>query len=97
MSDGKTQTIRFGRVVAPCSYCWIDDVNAECPEHGWEAVLRADNARLRALVKGVEWEGCTGRDSAQACPWCGAEKITSSGSEPHAATCPAFTSDGSVK
>lgn len=55
---------------------------------------RADNARLRALVKAVEWQGCVGRDSDPACPWCGAEP------EPigsHAPTCPAFAPDGKVK
>lgn len=52
--------------------------------------LKADNARLRALVKAAEF-GPNHR-----CSWCGAERYVK-GSDPHAPDCPAFTADGVVK
>ena len=64
---------------------------------GCEGDLRADNARLRALVKDAE------RNIESECSWCGADRSRTernndaSAYEPHAAHCPAFTPDGVVK
>lgn len=94
------------KVAALCGFCWTDDVNAECPEHGREAErekdashalleigrLKADNARLRALVN----------EKANAqfeCAWCGREKPggMSTGRIEHARDCRACTPEGVVK
>jgi hypothetical protein len=52
--------------------------------------LRADNARLRALIKDAE---CTRAPQCAECPWCQADV---SGGEKHF-ECPAFTATGEVK
>lgn len=51
--------------------------------------LRAEVARLKALVKSVEW--AAGHEEPE-CPWCGAEHAT-----PHERHCPAFESIGVVR
>lgn len=50
---------------------------------------QADNERLRALIKAAEWkaEWC---EAGGACPWCDAINT-------HAATCPAFATEGRVR
>lgn len=49
-----------------------------------ELMLMADNERLRALIKAVEW-------SEYRCPWCGEKR------DEHESECPAFSSDGKVR
>jgi hypothetical protein len=51
--------------------------------------LRADNARLRGLVKDAE---VAAGESCGECPWCGAGPSTQ-----HAPECPAFTESGDVR
>lgn len=89
------------RIPAECGFCWTDDTNAECPEHGHDAMrdaalthfkalsenLAADNARLRALVKAGE----RGTAAYVACPWCEWQDGA------HAPDCAAFTPNGVVK
>ncbi len=52
--------------------------------------LKADNARLRALIRMVE--SCK-PDTYYDCPWCGIEGIHAG----HRPDCPAFTIDGKVR
>jgi hypothetical protein len=54
--------------------------------------LKADNERLRALIKDAEWADQT--NGYTFCPWCPAER--SEGRSDHQ-KCPAFTPDGCVK
>lgn len=65
-----------------------------------EALL-ADNARLRALVKAAEWEGCHCRMDVEpnGCPWCNGDTYGSRDlpKRTHADDCPAFTADGVVR
>ena len=89
------------KTLAECGFCWTDDINWECPEHGREAMrdaalahfkalgenLKADNARLRALVKAGE----RGTNAYPVCPWC---EWDGGG---HRADCAAFTPEGVVK
>lgn len=57
---------------------------------------RADNARLRALVKAAERNG-----SGQRCPWCNVwedeKHYMVPGGNPDYPDCPAFTPDGVVR
>ena len=58
------------------------------------ALMQADNARLRALIKAAE----LGTESY--CPWCNAKAIAvdhPADRMEHADTCPAFTPDGTVR
>lgn len=62
--------------------------------------LAKDNARLRALIKDAEFEGCVGRDSDTACPWCGEEPAQSRGADDRRidhVDCPAFSAPGVVR
>ena len=53
--------------------------------------LKADNARLRALVKEAEWsDGCI-------CHHCGTNTYRDEQPGIHDADCPAFTPEGEVK
>ena len=62
--------------------------------------LKADNARLRALIKDKEYahvggeydEGDGYRAQYDECPWCGGDAV-----KRHADDCPAFTPEGEVK
>ncbi len=62
-----------------CEFCAVEEERDEA---------RADNARLRALVRQAEW--WTG--DAECCGWCGAYYHSI-----HADDCPAFTPDGTVR
>lgn len=89
------------REVAECGSCWADERNPWCPEHGDEAMLRAavahfkaDNARLRRLMKDAEH----GNAEYSCCPWCAAGDWNyGKPNAPHAPGCPAFTPDGMVR
>jgi hypothetical protein len=53
--------------------------------------LRADNARLRAVI-------ALGEHRSQHCDWCDAFRKPSAGDkEPHRPDCPAFTESGDVR
>ena len=100
------------KTLAECGFCWTDDINWECPEHGREAMrdaalahfkalsenLKADNARLRALVKDSEWHA---GDREGWCQFCGSMDDGADGmalkEDLHSPRCPAFTPEGVVK
>lgn len=55
-------------------------------------LLVEDLARLRGLIKRVEWRDLQDHNGDGFCPWCG-----NGNDEPHFVSCPAFTPDGQVK
>ena len=59
--------------------------------------LEADNARLRALIKGAEWGD--GTQGGRWCPWCQSkeERGHYAKTQDCATDCPAFTPEGAVK
>lgn len=81
----------------------FDAPSCDLPGHHAELIAeirkqRADNARLRALVKDSEWYA---GDREHWCQWCGdaygdAAHVVRP-KDGHAPTCPAFTPDGVVK
>jgi hypothetical protein len=69
--------------------------------------LRADNARLRALIKQAEDGGYASISLLKVCTWCRAYRNNGDDhfkhvergtkDEPHRSDCPAFTPEGEVK
>jgi hypothetical protein len=70
-------------------------IEAQYTKIGDVGRLVAEVRRLKGLVRSVENQGATGRDSDPACPWCGAQTVNFG--EPHHSHCEAFTPEGHVR
>lgn len=81
----------------------LKDELDNAPDWGHVEAIKADNTRLRELIKSQETqrhEDGSGNHEFM-CPWCGVERPSSGdsfkGPQPHSTHCEAFTMDGKVR